>query len=153
MSRASWWPSGPASFSAHGSTNSRRGPPLAPAPPPPAIGAVLDAELWASTPAGVLFLVEVRHQPVVGGGHAHRQLGRRLLLVRIAGVHVRVVLAHQLAVRRLDLRHVGADLKIEHAVPLQDLGLGRTRPWRASRARAGMAVAAGPPRPPPPPPA
>src|SRR5215813_1925712 len=100
MSRASWWPSGPASFSAHGSTNSGRGQRLARARQAQTMSAVLDAELWASTPAGVLFLVEVRHQPVVGGGHAHRQLGRRFLLVGIAGVHIGVVLAHQLAVRR-----------------------------------------------------
>src|ERR1044071_1340932 len=130
MSWANAGPSGPASFSAPGSTNSGLGQRLARARYAHTISAVFDAELSASTPPGVLFLLEVRHQAVVRGGHAHRQLGRGLLLLRTARVHVGVVLAHQLAIRRLDLRHVGAELEIEDAVPLEQLGLVAAGPRR-----------------------
>src|ERR1043165_1829166 len=139
------WPSGPASDSAHGSLNSGLGQRLARARYAHPLSPVFDAELWASTPLsntsaaardGRLLLLEVGDQAVVGGGHAHRQLGRGLLLLRVARVHGGGVLAHHLAVRRLDLRHVGADLEVEHAVPLGELGLGAAR---ARRPRAAVA--------------
>src|SRR6185312_572701 len=95
-----------------------------------------------------LLLVDVPDEAVVRGCYTHRQLGRGLLLRGIPGVHVGVVLAHQLAVGALDLGHVGAGLEIEHAIPLGELGLGaagpraaraagRRRPRRAGRRAAG----------------
>jgi hypothetical protein len=86
-------------------------------------------------PEGALLLLEVRHQPVVGGGHAHRQLGGGLLLLRAPGVHVRVVLAHQLAIGRLDLREVRAGLQVQDLVPLGDLRLGAAGPRGAAALR------------------
>ena len=76
------------------------------------------------TPRVYHFLVEVRDQPVVRGGHAHRQLVRGLLLLWIPRMHVGVILAHQLAIRGLDLGHVGARREVEHAIPFGDLRVG-----------------------------
>src|SRR5664279_1565244 len=142
MLRAIASPSSPAICAAQGSTNSGLAALLARARYAHTINAVFDAELFASTGRVVprLLLVVVRDEAVVRACYTHRELGRGLLLARIPGVHVGVVLAHQLAVRGLDQRHVGVGLDVEHAVPLGELRLVRAGARRARRTGAGVAA-------------
>ena len=124
----------PRAVSAHGSTNSGFSHRLARARYAHTISAVFDAELVDVHVARLYhFFSRCATRPLYAAVTRIDSSVAAFCLLRIPGVHVGVILAHQLAIRRLDLRHLRADAEIEHAIPLGDLRLRASPAAAAAR--------------------